>query len=415
MAWLEQRAGQYHLAFRLGDQKYKKSLKTSDPDTANARLHRVLENIRLVESGRLTIPERADVGRFLLSDGKLNGKPQAPKRLTLGKLFEAYQQSLPKDALEPDTLRIAGVHMRHIVRLLGSRTNLRAITPEQLQKYVNKRSHEPGKRGQSVSAGTIKKELATLRTLWSWATSHGYVSGQFPKDGIKLPKQEEKPPFQTWQQIERQIESGGLTDTEQQGLWDCLFLSTDEMAGILDYVKQASKYPFLYPMCVLAAHTGARRSELCRSREMDFDLQEGTVRIRERKRSKGKRTTRLVPLSPMLHEVIGEWFQQKPKSPFTFPEDHQVQRTRNTQPEEGCVTPDEASHHLQQVLLGSRWQVLRGWHVFRHSFISNCVCKGVDQRMIDSWVGHQTDEMRRRYTHLFPSVQTHAIRQVFPA
>ena len=35
--------------------------------------------------------------------------------------------------------------------------------------------------------------------------------------------------------------------------------------------------------------------------------------------------------------------------------------------------------------------------------------------MIDSWVGHQTDAMRRRYTHLFPHVQHAAIAGVFGA
>ena len=30
---------------------------------------------------------------------------------------------------------------------------------------------------------------------------------------------------------------------------------------------------------------------------------------------------------------------------------------------------------------------------------------GVDQRLIDDWVGHTTEEMRRRYRHLIPSVQ----------
>ena len=38
---------------------------------------------------------------------------------------------------------------------------------------------------------------------------------------------------------------------------------------------------------------------------------------------------------------------------------------------------------------------------------------GVDQRLIDDWVGHTTEEMRRRYRHLIPSVQKQAIRSVF--
>ena len=78
MAWLEQHptAGTFQIVFRLGEAKFKRSLKTDDPREAAGRLARVEENIRLVESGRLVLPEHADPASFLLSDGKLNGKPQ---------------------------------------------------------------------------------------------------------------------------------------------------------------------------------------------------------------------------------------------------------------------------------------------------------------------------------------------------
>ena len=80
---------------------------------------------------------------------------------------------------------------------------------------------------------------------------------------------------------------------------------------------------------------------------------------------------------------------------------------------QGPITKDEAHDHLKRTLAGSKWDVLRGWHVFRHSFISICASKGVDQRLIDAWVGHQTEEMRKRYRHLIPSTEKEAIRAVF--
>ncbi len=42
----------------------------------------------------------------------------------------------------------------------------------------------------------------------------------------------------------------------------------------------------------------------------------------------------------------------------------------------------------------SKWSVLRGYHVFRHSFASNLALKRVDQRVIDELTGHQTVAMR---------------------
>ena len=45
------------------------------------------------------------------------------------------------------------------------------------------------------------------------------------------------------------------------------------------------------------------------------------------------------------------------------------------------LTEDEACDHLKRALAGSEWSVMRGWHNFRHSFISACASKGIDQRL----------------------------------
>jgi integrase len=93
------------------------------------------------------------------------------------------------------------------------------------------------------------------------------------------------------------------------------------------------------------------------------------------------------------------------------------ERLATVQPRENpapsLLTEDEAHDHLKRALSRSRWSVLRGWHVWRHSFIGACASGGIDQRLIDEWVGHQTEEQRRRYRHLYPSVQAEALRSVF--
>ena len=77
------------------------------------------------------------------------------------------------------------------------------------------------------------------------------------------------------------------------------------------------------------------------------------------------------------------------------------------------ITHDEAHDHFKRVVRDSKWNVLRGYHVLRHSFISACASKGIDQRLIDEWTGHATDEQRKRYRHLYPSTQQEAILSVF--
>lgn len=414
MAWLEQKpTGAYHIVFRIGAEKLRRSLKTKDKKEASARLARIEENIRLVESGRLVVPDDADAVSFLLSDGRLTQRVSQQKRLRLRQLHQCYIDSLPADSIEANSLYTTAVHMRHIAQLLDGRLDLRGVTAAHLQEYVNKRAKQPGRHGRNISATTIKKELATLRSLWNWAMTRGYVGSPLPLRGLKYPKADEKPPYRTRAEIEREIECGGLTAPQRDAIWHSLYLGRDEVAEVLSIIRQNAKQSYIYPMAVLAAYTGARRSELCRSEFRDIDIDQQRIYLREKKRNKSKRTYRQVPLASVAVDAMRAWQETKPRSPFTFPKPS----TRTALPASdgglAPISPPEAGYHLEQALRGSSWAVMPGWHVFRHSFISNCATRGVDQRMIDDWVGHQTDEQRKRYRHLFPDTQKSEIDRVF--
>ena len=400
MAWLEKRGGQFHLGIRLGSRKLKRSLQTIDPQEAQDLADRVERRLKLIDQGDLTLPPDADLLTFLLTDGKLARPVEISVGLTLGELCQRFLDALPQDSLEANTTYTIRIHLNHVKRSLGERFRVDTLSFADLQRYVDKRSRETGRRGKSISAVTIRKELTSFSGVWTWANRMALVKIPFPNKGLRYAKTEEKPPFQTWGEIERQIQLGGLSDAEQSELWEGLYLTAAEVEQVLDYVEKNANVLALYPMLVLAAHTGARRSEILRCEVSDFDLTAKTVRLRELKRAKGKRTMRAVPLSGRLQRVMQLWLSQV-KGRFAFSADGRP------------LTVDEASHHFKQTLSASRWDKIRGWHVFRHSFISNCASQGIDQRMIDAWTGHQTEEMRKRYRHLFPTVQRAALQSVF--
>ena len=105
----------------------------------------------------------------------------------------------------------------------------------------------------------------------------------------------------TFDEIEKVIKRGGLTDKQEAGLWECLFLTISEVQEILTYVEKNANHDFIYPMFVFVAHTGARRSEIMRSQIDDFDFQSKTVLIREKKRSHDKSLSyRRVRMSDLL-------------------------------------------------------------------------------------------------------------------
>lgn len=414
MAWLEQhRSGIYHVAFRVGETRFKRSLNTTDKRKAEAKAGRIEENLELVKRGRLVIPDDADAVAFLLSDGKLNGQPASPKLTTLKALFDQFLGSLGSGSIEDSTLYGMKIHIKHLKRHLGANFRIQQLQFDDLQGYVDQRSQDKGLRGRDLSPTTIKKELVTFKAVWTWAMRRGLVNRPFPNDGLRFAKTTEQPPFRTWAEIERRIERGGLTSEQQSDLWDCLFLTLPEVEAVLEYVRTRALLPFLYPMFVFAAHTGARRSEMIRSQVDDIDLVRKTAVIRERKRVPGKCTTRSVPLSPLLADVLKSWLTTHPGGPWTFCHSLDAVTLRNDGQGIAPLMKAVAHNSFKYVLKGSKWSKLRGWHVFRHSFCSNAAAAGIDQRVINGWVGHQTEEMVRRYRHLIPNQQQAAIQLVF--
>jgi integrase len=346
----------------------------------------------LVKQGRLEVPRGVAIADFILHDGKPPVDPSvlAHRETTLHQLREAYITTHSNGAIEPNTLRTMTIHLNHFEDTFGKRFILSGLTLAKLQGHITGRA-------KNVTAVTIKKEIASFRSVWNWGVQMKWVDGTFPCKGLVYPKTDEKLPFMTWEEIERRVNAGGDADT----LWECLYLNADQIAAMLNDVKDRALPDWIYPMLVMAAHTGARRSELIRARVEDVDLAANVFTIREKKRSRGARTTRRVPISSLLAEALQSVLAQQRGKQYLFGDG---------------ITPltvQTAHNAVERALGNSKWQVIKGWHTLRHSFISALASKAVDQRIIDDCVGHCTEEQRRRYRHLFPAVTQKAIASVF--
>jgi len=410
---LDSSSGRYRVRFRFGGRQYKRSLKTSDYRLAQALVGRIDETIQLLERGRLDLPKDADPGLFILSDGKRLVKPSARRPVSLGELFEEYQATMPAGAKEASTIAGEKRHMAHVMRHLGSATSAQSITLTDMQTYVAKRLADRYKK-RPTSPDTIKKELTTFRLIWNWAVAHAILEGTAPIRGLRLPRRDEKPPFMTRDEIAQVIRRHGLSAVEEKELWQGLYLTSSETQSLLDYVQQNARHSFIYPMFVFAAHTGIRRSELVRTRIDDFDFERGVVLIREKKKSRSRATTyRRVDLTERLRTAMQAWFARHPGGQFALCTDA-IPGSRKLRHLPQPLTVYEAQHHFRVTLAASQWKVVRGFHTLRHSFASNLAGAGVDQRIIDEWMGHTTEEMRRRYRHLVPDVRRAAIALLLP-
>ena len=411
MAYLEERNGRYRVAFRHGGRLHKHNLGTVDRREAEGCLARVEENLRLVERGKLDVPDGADLALFLVSDGKLAARRAAPARVTLGELRDRFLEA-HAGRYEANTMTTARIHFRHLVATFGEAFDLARLDLVALERHVRRRAAMPGRRGRPLSHETIRKDFKTLSAAWAHAARHGLVTRPFPSAGLVYPKTAEKAAFRTRAEIEVEV-GRGIGADEAGALWESLFLTLDEVGEILELVRERALHPWIFPMVAIAAHTGMRRSEILRARVVDFDLAGGAATVREKKRAKGKLTTRRVPLSPYLVKVLGAWLADgHPGGPFAIAQGVEVARSRKARTGPEPVTVGESNSHLVVTLKGTRWAMV-GWHTFRHSFASNCAARGVDERLIDGWMGHQTEAMRRRYRHLLPDQQSKAIRDVF--
>jgi integrase len=419
MANLQERNGWFHLQFRYQGRQFSHALGTQERKEAEAIRGSVDRALIRIKNRELLPPgAQDDVVAFLLAGGKaVEAAAPVKAPLTAKELRDQYLQAHANGALETNSLATVRLHLNHVLHHLGDRFVIRDLKNQQLQDYLDKRARRRGTKSRRLSPTTLKKEIASLRVAWNWGTRTGLLEGHFPGRGLTYPKTDEKEPFQTREEIERRIARGGLDARQAQGLWECLFLTKPEIAEFLDYVSKNAYQPFLYPMVAFAAHTGARRSELLRILIDDVDLEGGTALIREKKRVKGKRSTRRVPVSPFLKGVLQDWLKVHPGGQFMFTQQPEVCRSktrgRGRPVALGALSHDEAHDHFQRVIKDSKWDKMKGWHVLRHSFISICAADGVDQRMLQQWVGHLSEETHRRYLHLIPSKEQHAIASVF--
>lgn len=400
-------SGRWRVQFRFGGKQYQRSLRTTSEAEAEAIRGRVEETIALVVRGRLVIPEGADVGAWVVSDGKLGARPDpapkdnTPRPVTLGELIAKYEES-PPPAKEANWLKVERSYLRNVARVLGEDKAVETIGLPTINGYARKRLAEP-KRPKPY---TIRKEAKTLRYLWTWGVKAGHVaSGPAWKPAdVELPKDEQRGRFLTRGEIEARIARGGIGDGEEKALWANLVLMGGELQDVLQVVEAAGLEPWLHPAVCFAGMTGARRSEILRSRVDDFDFEAGKVFIREKKRdTRVSITARAVDLHPEFARVMAAWLADHPGG-------QHVIATADGRP----PTVDQMDNRLAAALRGSRWEKIRGWHVFRHSFCSILASNGVDQRVIDAFVGHQTEEMRRRYRHLFPATLRSAILTLLP-
>jgi integrase len=211
-------------------------------------------------------------------------------------------------------------------------------------------------------------------------------------------------------EVQAILDRGGLTPTEELDLWECIYLTPAEIAELLCLVRDRARAEESFLLHALPAYPGMRRGEVMRMVWSDIDLEGRLVRARSRKQSRRRaETIRAIDLHPDLVEILTDWKARHPRGQLVVADPATG----------GPLSSGRANRLFWQPLRGTDWCLdpTRNWykigyHTYRHSFVSNLAAAGIDQRVIDGWIGHSTDGMRRRYRHLFPSSRRTAIESL---
>ena len=116
MAWVEQHGNLFHVAFRIGERRVKRTLKSADRRAADALAQRIDERLQLIERGHITLPEGTDLVAYLFSDGRLEQAAKPAKEIgrTLSSLVDEYLVEVSNGSMEDNTLLTLRIHLNHI-------------------------------------------------------------------------------------------------------------------------------------------------------------------------------------------------------------------------------------------------------------------------------------------------------------
>jgi integrase len=267
-----------------------------------------------------------------------------PSEITTETLMERFSRH-QKMRLRPTTFE----------RLGGIVTTLKALLPQQA-KAITKRTVADyiETRSESVSAGTVAKEISTLKHCLRLAVEWGLLH-ENAASGARLPKV-----------------AAGRTR----------YLTPGELRAALESAPGWLRAPMAFAAC-----TGVRRGEMLSLRWMDVDLEHRRVYLRETKNG----NLRVLPLSEAALSVLNS-LPMGASSGAVFAD----------------VDPARLSVYTRRVFqrLGIHDA---SFHTLRHTSASWLVQQGVDLYAVGQLLGHKTPRMTQRYAHLSPKHMAEAV------
>ena len=218
---------------------------------------------------------------------------------------------------------------------------LAAISTQRIESYLARRRDQDG-----ITIATSNRYLATLKTVFKMAVRWGYLAFN-PADPIKISREQRRVP---------------------EALHD------EELERLLAELK-----PHARRLVLFAAETGMRYSEMKRLQWKDVDLERRELTVRESKNDEIRR----IPMSNRVFELILELRQENQEAPALTLQVFTMSDPRK-----------QLMNAAQRLGLGHVH-----FHMFRHTFATRLLDRGVPINDVQYLMGHKTPMMTQRYDH----------------
>jgi integrase len=260
---------------------------------------------------------------------------------TLMERFSRHQ----KTRLRPTTFERLGGIIATLKAHLPQQA--KAITKRTVADYIETRS-------ERVSAGTVAKEVSTLKHCLRLAVEWGLLH-ENAASGARLPKV-----------------AAGRTR----------YLTPGELRAALESAPGWLRAPMAFAAC-----TGVRRGELLSLRWMDVDMEHRRLYLRETKNG----ALRILPLSAAAFQVLASLPTGEASAPV-------------------FAGVDAANLSVYTKRVFKRLGILdASFHTLRHTAASWLVQQGVDLYAVGQILGHKTPRMTQRYAHLSPEYMASSV------
>ena len=288
--------------------------------------------------------------------------------MSIKELLEEHCRWLETRNYASGTLHNNRLYVGRFIDWLAERGVTRAqdVTRPMLERYQRVLFHHRKADGLPLSFAGQHVRLVTIQGFFKWLCRKYHITAN-PAADLELPKVEKRLP--------RQV----LTAHEAEQI-----LNQPDLATPLGQRDRA--------ILEILYSTGMRRKELTGLRLYDFDLERGTVMIRE---GKGKKD-RLLPLGARAAAWLNKYLEETRPKLVVEPDEREVFLCVSGR----GLTPGVLGNLVHQYVKQSGVGKVGSCHLFRHAMATLMLENGADLRYVQQMLGHARLNTTEIYTHV---------------